>query len=163
MYQGYMKRGISLLIYFFAIIGISVALRFEILMLVLPVIWAYSFFDTFNLRSLTEEQHAAMGDFFIPMGSTSWAMGKWPKNLPQAKVAGWACIALGAIALYSMCMDTIYAIVWYFSPTIAGWVDNLPSLLIALAIILLGLYLLRGGKRAHKKQEIEQHYEENNV
>ena len=49
MYQGYMKRGLSLILTA-CLIGMVSSLLNPVLLL-LVVVWMYSFFDTFNLRA----------------------------------------------------------------------------------------------------------------
>ena len=51
MYQGYMKRGVSLLLSFFLVIFVSTYFYLGTLALFLPVIWLYAFFDSYALRS----------------------------------------------------------------------------------------------------------------
>ena len=52
MYQGYMKRGLSLILTACCIGMVSSLLNPVLLLLV--VVWMYSFFDTFNLNSGVE-------------------------------------------------------------------------------------------------------------
>ena len=59
MYLGYMKRGLSVMIAFWGLIFVASLLNMGILGILAPIIWAYSFFDTFNLRAQTPEQVAA--------------------------------------------------------------------------------------------------------
>ena len=49
MYQGYMKRGLSLITMFCVAFGAGTLL--EVLYVAMPIVWMYSFFDTFNLRA----------------------------------------------------------------------------------------------------------------
>ena len=49
MYLGYMKRGLSVMLAFWGLIFVASLLNMGILGILAPVIWAYSFFDTFNL------------------------------------------------------------------------------------------------------------------
>lgn len=51
MYQGYMKRGVSLLLGFFVILAIAGFLGLGAVAFFLPVVWLYAFFDSYNLRS----------------------------------------------------------------------------------------------------------------
>ena len=51
MYQGYMKRGISLTFGFFAILAAAGFLSIAPLAFFLPVVWLYAFFDSYNLRA----------------------------------------------------------------------------------------------------------------
>ena len=50
MYQGYMKRGLSLITMFCVAFGAGTLLG--VLYVAMPIVWMYSFFDTFNLLSL---------------------------------------------------------------------------------------------------------------
>ena len=49
MYQGYMKRGLSLITMFCVAFGAGTLLG--VLYVAMPIVWMYSFFDTFNLRA----------------------------------------------------------------------------------------------------------------
>ena len=57
MYQGYMKKGISLLTIFTAAIAISAMTNIMIFAIAIPLVLAYSFFDTYYLRNLIETQN----------------------------------------------------------------------------------------------------------
>ena len=65
MYLGYMKRGLSVMIAFWGLIFVASLLNMGILGILAPIIWAYSFFDTFNLRAQTPEQVAANPDAYL--------------------------------------------------------------------------------------------------
>lgn len=51
MYQGYMKRGTSLLGLGCLVIALTSILSLGELALLLPLLWLYAFFDTYNLRA----------------------------------------------------------------------------------------------------------------
>ncbi len=55
MYQNYMKRGLSIMLLFALFMGLSMILSTEIFVLPLPIIFAYSFFDTYNIRNKKDE------------------------------------------------------------------------------------------------------------
>lgn len=158
MYQGYMKRGVSLLAWFFGVIALAASFYLEALLFLLPIIWAYSFFDTFNLRNMPDAQRAVMQDYFIP--SLPWlddtGIEKLTKNLKMTKVAGWVCIGLGALTLYGVFWNSLYNLVWSYVPALAAWLDRLPALVVAVAVIALGLWLLRGGKAPKEQEETEE-------
>jgi hypothetical protein len=152
MYQGYMKRGVSLMAWFFAVIGLGLLLRdqllFPALWVALPIIWAYSFFDTFNLRALSPEQRAAMPDFFIP--NPAWVRS-WtnPQNtdgriysVRLAKIGGWVLIILGAAALLQTMWNNFGWILYDLSPRLYDLVSRLPWLVLSALIILAGVWLL---------------------
>ena len=59
MYQGYMKRGLSLLLAFCLILFASTYFFLGALALFLPVIWLYAFFDSYALRSQLADGHSS--------------------------------------------------------------------------------------------------------
>ena len=63
MYQGYMKRGLSLILTA-CLIGMVSSLL-DPVMLLLVVVWMYSFFDTFNLRAQIIADTAPEDDYLI--------------------------------------------------------------------------------------------------
>lgn len=158
MYQGYMKRGVALLFWFSAVLTLAAMLQIEALIFLMPLIWAYSFFDTFNLRNLPPEQRQAMEDSFIPSGA--WldeaARDKWAKSIHIGKVIGWTLVGLGGLVLLNNFWDLLYYLVWEYMPWIGNWFFRIPSLLLAGLVIWLGLYLLKGN-RAGKEDELTEY------
>ena len=51
MYQAYMKRGVSLMSLFAVFCAITFSTSMPIFAIPLPIIYAYSFFDTYNIRN----------------------------------------------------------------------------------------------------------------
>ena len=64
MYQGYMKRGLSLITLFFLCIMAGMLLL-EQLVLTALIVWMYSFFDTFNLRAQIGAGTAPADDYLV--------------------------------------------------------------------------------------------------
>ena len=100
MYLGYMKRGLSVMIAFWGLIFVASLLNMGILGILAPIIWAYSFFDTFNLRAQTPEQVAANPDAYL-FDVESIAGSNW-KNVVARRhnLFGGLLIFLGAYILY---------------------------------------------------------------
>ena len=114
-----------------------------------PIIWAYSFFDTFNLRAQTPEQVAANPDAYL-FDVESIAGSNW-KNVVARRhnLFGGLLIFLGAYILYNTFLRPLlwdlyrtYGLVW-----LGNIMDGIPTLVIAVLIILLGLYLVKGPSR----------------
>lgn len=55
LYMGFKKRGISMMAIFWGIVALTSVSGLEVLALTLPIVWAYSFFQVHNLKSLPEE------------------------------------------------------------------------------------------------------------
>ncbi len=51
MYQSYMKRGVSIMTMFAVIVGVMAVVPIPLFGIPLPVIYAFSFFDTYNIRN----------------------------------------------------------------------------------------------------------------
>ena len=51
MYQSYMKRGMSIMTIFAIIVGVMAVVPIPLFAIPIPVIYAYSFFDTYNIRN----------------------------------------------------------------------------------------------------------------
>ena len=149
MYLGYMKRGLSVIIAFWGLIFVASLLNMGILGILAPIIWAYSFFDTFNQRAQTPEQVAANPDAYL-FDVESIAGSNW-KNVVARRhnLFGGLLIFLGAYILYNTFLRPLlwdlyrtYGLVW-----LGNIMDGIPTLVIAVLIILLGLYLVKGPSR----------------
>lgn len=92
MYLGYMKRGLSVMIAFWGLIFVASLLNMGILGILAPIIWAYSFFDTFNLRAQTPEQVAANPDAYL-FDVESIAGSNWKMLWPGVTTCSAACLS----------------------------------------------------------------------
>lgn len=146
MYQGYMRRGTSLAAWFFGLVFLTSFTGLGALGIILPVIWAYAFFDTFNIRNLTPEQQAAFGDDFIP--NANWLrQTKLDKVLSGGKTSrgvGIVLVVLGGLILYNAVFSRM---LWYareYIPFLGTLLDMVPGLIVAAVVIFLGIRLMQG-------------------
>lgn len=65
MYQNYMKRGLSLMCIFGILFALGVMLETVIFMIPALIVFAYSFFDTYNIRNLIGTDEAVKDDYII--------------------------------------------------------------------------------------------------
>ena len=65
MYMGFMKRGLSLMILFWGVIGLATTTRIDTLLFLIPIIMLYSFFDVHNLNTLTDEELFNIEDHYM--------------------------------------------------------------------------------------------------
>lgn len=153
MYMGFMKRGISLMSAFFLLIFLATWLNLGPMMLIMPIIWFYSFFDTHNLRSMPDDEFYALEDGFILIPE----FAKEAVNIQQSKyrnVLAIILIIIGFSVLWNNIYDFLRRILpYYISDKIYSFAHFLPQMLVALAIIALGVYLIRGKKRELDKME----------
>lgn len=149
LYQGYMKRGVSLMILFWGLSAMSIALYMTYLSFLLPVIWAYSFFDVMNKWNWTIDQLALIED--KPIFDLDGVFRFSNRN----RWAGGVAIAVGVIMLYNSFVNIIAEFLYQYFPigSIRYLSGVLPTVVVAVAVILFGIKLLRGPKRREKEEE----------
>ncbi|OUQ37580.1 hypothetical protein [Faecalibacterium sp. An122] len=149
MYQGYMKRGLSLI--GICCVAVIIGSLFQPLvaaaMCICCVAWMYSFFDTFNLRAMLSANMPPEDDYLIHLGHDV--------TLDQLlhrrhKLFGWCLVAVGVYTLYDeLVMDFLRELYWN---TNSSWIirviynimNEVPTVVICLAVIALGIWLVRG-------------------
>lgn len=155
MYMGFKKQGISIMAVFWLTIALAGGLNFGWLLMTLPILWFYSFFNVHNLKSLTEEEFYTIEDDYILhldriFGDSEELLEKYHKS------AAILLIVLGMALLWNLLFDALEWILPYFLHDILWRIGAmLPRLVLAVGIIGLGLYLIRG-----KKKELERYDEE---
>ena len=158
MYQGYMRRGVSLALWFWGFIFIAATLSLGVLAIFLPVIWAYAFFDTFNIRGLSPEQRAVFIDDFIP--NSHWLkahnMDRMLKKGEGNKVVAWGLIILGIMIFYSNIVSRLYGFLWEYIPILARVLDGIIPFSVGAAVIFIGIRMLQGrGTKPKNDEDIE--------
>ena len=158
MYQGYMKRGVSLLTACFGLIAVAIFLEAGTLLALLPIIWLYAFFDSYNLRNQTEEQAAANPDAFL-FGLSDMDSEKMTALCRKRhSVLGWGLILLGVYLFFDTVVERLLSTLTnYFFPQLEWlyWtvVYDAPKLLATVLIIVLGIWLIRGPKKVPAPEE----------
>lgn len=155
MYMGFMKRGTSLMSAFFLLIFAASWLNLGTLMLAMPIIWFFAFFDTHNLRSMPDDEFYAMEDDYILIPE----FAKEKSRLLQSKYRNILALALIIIG-FSILWNNVYDLIRSFLPeeisdAIYSFGHYFPQLIIGFAIIALGLYLINGKKKDLDTREKE--------
>ena len=84
MYQGFLKRGTSLMAIFFAEIFLANIINIDWLLFGLPVIWFYAFFDSLNTNDLSDEDFSKLEDAFLfTDSSTTFKISKSKFRVPE--------------------------------------------------------------------------------
>ena len=155
MYQGYMKRGLSLILTACCIGMVNSLLNPVLLLLV--VVWMYSFFDTFNLRAQILADTAPEDDYLIHFDPRDRRLAR--ALLDSHKLVGWALIAFGALIAYeNIIMNLLNDVLWRWGRDSVVFrafylvMDRLPDVVLCVALILCGAWLVRGPQKAGKKQ-----------
>ena len=147
MYQGYMKRGVSLLLSFFLVIFVSTYFYLGTLALFLPVIWLYAFFDSYALRSQLSAGTAPEDTFLFGLSDMdSKRLGALLHK--RHSLIGWVLVAVGVYMLYDMLMGQLSGLFFgWFGEWLYSFLRyGLPRVVITVLVILLGLWFIRGPK-----------------
>ena len=171
MYLGFMKLGLSFMILFFGVCGLA-ALADQILyflttpiIMILPVIWFYAFFDCINKNGASDEEFASYEDRFLFTDAAKLQEMDWKSNFGFLTSKA-PRIAIGFIILISgismLCRNLLNMISWrYFEhlqfiyDILHSILDKVPQIAISVAIIALGIWLIRG-KRKELKHEVQE-------
>lgn len=159
MYLGKMKRGLTLMILFWGIIGVSGSMGFALPLFALPVIWFYAFFDCLNL--------SAMDNGSLERAPDEWAFGWFSEDSSLNKHKdwfqkknlwlGWGLILIGAATIYSTFGYQFISFLEDVFHIQNGWVydlyNKIPQILIAAVIIILGVKFIVGDKKNTDSKE----------
>ena len=153
MYQGYMKRGLSLVL-MAAAIGM-VAMLIPPIAFALLVVFMYSFFDTFNLRAQIGLDAAPADDYLIHFDMRDRRLEQLMAE--RHKLLGWLLIACGGMMAYqNIIMNTLGDLLWRWgkeSPIFRALylvMDQLPEVLVCVVLIVCGIWLVKGPRTAKK-------------
>lgn len=150
MYQGFMKRGVSIMAIFFGMLAFIAYFGIDELLFCLPVIWFYGFFDGIHRNSLPDEEYMQLKDEYLFVNDDLERLDLKRFRVPVA-------VLLIFIGGYSLLRTVIYSLVenvenlYWNSPIIYLIDDMLPKTVLSVVIIWLGVYLICG-----KKKEMEQ-------
>ncbi len=164
MYMGFMKTGISLMLLFALTIIVSSWTNQGVLTAFCVVEWFYSFFYANHLASLDDEEFYQVKDTYL------FGLDSIPgiKGLVEKHYNLVACglIFIGACFLWNSVADLLYDLLpngYRFVARVMWRIGNyVPSLLMGLAVIALGMKMISGKKIVEdsfdkhlKKQETE--------
>ncbi len=161
MYLGKMKRGLTFMALFAGIIAVASVLEMGVVVLALPVLWFYAFFDNLNLASMTPEQREAAPDELLFGLWTREPVKQNPLFKKRVLLLGWGFIAVGGVMLFRMVvgefLDWADRVLCQYQVDLS-WLwsiyHNLPQIVIAVLIIVLGVYFVRGGKKKQPADDI---------
>lgn len=153
MYQGYMKRGLSLML-MCCVIGV-LAMLFAPIALFLMLVFMYSFFDTLNLRAQIALGNAPADDYLVHLDPKDKRLARL--LLDSHKLVGWLLIAFGALIAYqNLIMNTLGDLVYrwgHSSPVFRALylvMASLPDVVVCVVLIVCGVWLVKGSHPAKK-------------
>lgn len=159
MYLGFFKQGISVMSIFLLMFAFS-NVFYTPLFFLTPVLWFYSFFHSNNINSLPDEEFYSMeDDYFLHMDSLFKDNGALFRR--HSKLVAAVLIFLGASILWNNFSDTIHYISYNLfhlpdsvSQLLYRLTDGLPDSVMAVGIIVLGIYMIKNKKDSLKNNGI---------
>lgn len=159
MYMGFMKQGVSLMGLFFGVIALGAWLNLGPILIVLPIIWCYSFFNVHNIRSLSDEEFYALEDDYMFHMDKILPMDRLSKK--QNKILAAILIIAGVCILWNLVVDYVHQYIYAILPDMVarGIMDGLytvPQFVVALILIIVGIRLVKGKKVELEKKDGEE-------
>ncbi|WP_343208151.1 hypothetical protein [Anaerolentibacter hominis] len=153
MYMGFMKRGVSIMALFFAVLALSTWFNLGPLLFLNAIVWFYGFFDVHNLNSLPDDVFMETQDDFIfhlgGEGDLNYLLFQKYRKVTALVliVAGGTLLLQNVNSLFSWLLPSF---IWNPLSFISY---RIPQLVISVLIIMLGVQLIRG-----KKQKMDSDY-----
>ncbi len=145
MYLGAMRLGTLIMFTFCAVIWLASVTSFSLMTLILPVIWFYAFFKTFQLKNMDEDGRLSEEKRLISVS------GKNTDGLKALfnKRHLWLGILLCLVGLWLTIDSVILPILGEYGINIAYPIyHRIPDMFVSLALIVLGVMLVRGRKKS---------------
>lgn len=154
MYMGLYRHGVSLMVLFFGGIAAGFWLGWEeLLLLICPVVWCYSFFHTHNLRRMTEEAFAEVEDTFFFEGYIDYAPD-W-QGMKQYRHLFGILLLLFAVSNFAKILMRLFGTFYYLPEIIWQLTNSLPQIVVAFMVLYAGVRLMREPKEADESEEME--------
>jgi len=153
MYLGFLKRGVSIMLYFFASIAIIFISRIEEIAFISVVIAFFAFFDSISLNGMPPEAFAQKRDGYLALDSIGFPLIKKEKT---PIYFGWFLVIVGLIAVWSIvvpsAIDSVYQneALYY---TLWNIYHLTPRVVVCLIAIIGGFTLIGKKKKAIKKSD----------
>lgn len=144
MYQEYMKRGLSIMILAAIFLTLAAMIGSPIFITPIFVICAYSFFDTYNIRNMSEEKRSEFNDEYIWNENNLGVSINKSKIKNNRKIIGYILIIIGIYVLF----DSVFLrIAWQLE---IEWLSTLcatlsrytPTVIASIVAVFVGFKLI---------------------
>ena len=140
LYMGFKKRGVSMMAIFWGIVALTCVSGLEWFALALPVVWAYSFFQVHNLKSLPEEVFYLQKDEYA--FHFDYVLGHKREMLKKYRVVIAVCILLGGSVLFHTFGDILYYLLpMHLADSFAMVSGMIKNAVVAVVFLGGGIYL----------------------
>ena len=154
MYMGLYQHGVGLMALFFGTVAMAFWLNWEeLIVLVCPVVWCYSFFHTHNLRRLTEEEFGEVKDGFFFETYVSYR-SDWREMAKYRCLFGMFLLVLGVSVLWKTGMNLLGSF-YYVPEFIWRFGNNIPQIAMALIILYAAFGMMKTSKEKTTETEKE--------
>lgn len=151
MYLGFMKMGVSLLGVFMISAVVTGFMGIGILVFVPMVIWVYGFFHANNLGGLNDDEFYKLEDtYMFGLSEKEIDSIKQSLSVRYRKGAAVVIILIGIVMLWDVVVNYLYELLgadiynYYIGRYIDAVTTDLPRLIVSIAIIWIGVKLIKG-------------------
>ena len=156
MYMGFFKQGLSLMLLVFLDCAVGSFFNIEFMIMILPIIWLYSFFHVHHLRSLPLEEFYMVEDKFLFLDNIGEYKQNW--NVSTKKVVAVILVIMGVMMLWNTFISTLsWFLPDFFREILWKMEYFLPRVVMGAAILYVGFKMLKGNPI---KKDIIEHKEE---
>ncbi|MDO4531285.1 MAG: hypothetical protein Q4C06_04825 [Bacillota bacterium] len=159
MFFGMMKKGAIVMAIFTALTGLTMTIGWKFLAFLLPVLWFYSFFDTFRIARLSEECREEEDQIFFEK-AVAFCKDDPLKNFEGRKTL------LAVVILLTSLYTLIYGVLLPFFRWGEQfyWVQVLltviPTAVVAILLFLVGKDILQKEQERKEAEELAEEMEE---
>lgn len=158
--MGFQKQGISIMTIFWSVFALSAGTGMSWIIMFLPILWFYSFFNVHNLKSLSEEEFYSVEDNYVL--HLDRLFGDMDTFIRKYRILVAALLIIFGISI--LCNNFADILYWFFPGRLGNLLQSisyqLPQIIVAIVIILAGFYILSDKKHQIMKEEEkkEEHY-----
>ena len=148
MYLGFFKTGVSLMAAFVILLSLSGFLQLNVLSLLAPVVWFYSFFHANNINALPDDEFYALEDDYLVHMEDIRKNSLFFKTHRKFTAACLICFGISVLwsNLYRLLFShllPIIALPEQAEEILYSLASAIPQSVVAVAVIAAGILLLR--------------------
>ena len=159
MYLGLMRMGLSFMFGFMLSVALMNITGLDVLVVLPLTIYIYSFFHANNIGGMDDEAFAALEDEYL-LGFGDIDRDRFRLDRRNRNLAAVVLIILGICMLWNVGFGMIRDYIGWDNPVIKAIYytmrDDVPRVVIAIAIIWFGVVLLRGKKESNLVEDAPQ-------
>ena len=156
MYLGLMRMGLSFMFGFMLSVALMNITGLDVLVVLPLTIYIYSFFHANNIGGMDDETFAALEDEYL-LGFGDIDRDRFRMDRRNRNLAAAVLIILGISMLWNVGFGIVRDYIGWDNPFIKAIYytmrDDVPRIVIAIAIIWFGVVLLRGKKESNLVEE----------